>query len=161
VTGFGVPRLSGLIAQVQAVTGIAGRAPATAASACADRTAPVSRFARKKAIKASRRRLSLTGTASDRGCRAGGAGRVKRVRVAVARQAGKRCRFLKGKTGFTRPRSCSRRVYVTAKGTTRWSYTFRGRLAKGRYRAYVRGTDASGNVPRRLPKTATRSFRVR
>jgi pseudomonalisin len=161
VTGFGVPRLSGLIAQVQAVTGIAGRAPATAASACADRTAPVSRFARKRAIKASRRRLSLTGTAGDRGCLAGGVGQIRRVRIAVARQAGKRCRFLQGRKGFTKPRSCSPRVYVTAKGTTRWTYTFRGRLAKGRYRAYVRGTDASGNVPRRLPKTAIRSFRVR
>ena len=41
VTGFGVPRLAGLISQVQAVTGIAGR-PGAAASACADRTAPVS-----------------------------------------------------------------------------------------------------------------------
>ena len=76
VTGFGVPRLAGLISQVQAVTGIAGR-PGAAASACADRTAPVSTFARKRAVKASRRRLSLTGTASDRGCRAHGAGRVK------------------------------------------------------------------------------------
>ena len=122
---------------------------------------PGLRFARKRAITASRRRLSLTGTASDRGCRAGGAGRVKRVRVAVARLAGKRCRFLKGKKGFTRPQRCSKRVYVTAKGTTRWRYTFRGRLAKGRYRAYVRGTDATGNGPRTLSKAAIKSFRVR
>jgi kumamolisin len=161
VTGFGAPRLAGLIAQVQAVTGIAGRTPGTAGSACADRSAPVSRFARKRAITASRRRLSLTGTASDRGCRAGGTGRVKRVRVAVARLAGKRCRFLKGRKGFTKPQRCSKRVYVTAKGTTRWRYTFRGRLAKGRYRAYVRGTDATGNGPRTLPKAAIKSFRVR
>ena len=78
VTGFGAPRLAGLISQVQAVTGIAGRAPGTAASACTDRSAPVSKFARRRAVKASRKRLSLTGTASDRGCRADGAGRVKR-----------------------------------------------------------------------------------
>ena len=162
VTGFGVPRLAGLIAQVQAVTGIAGRAPvASAASACADRTAPVSRFASKRAVKASRRRLALSGTASDRGCRTNGAGRVARVRVAVARKAGKRCRFLKGKKGFTGPRSCSRRIYVTAKGTTRWRYTYRGRLAKGSYRADVRGTDADGNVPRKFAKAAIRRFRVR
>jgi hypothetical protein len=162
VTGFGVPRLAGLIAQVQAVTGIAGRAPgSSAASACADHSAPVSTFARKRAITASRRRLSITGTASDRGCRAGGVGRVKRVRVAVARRAGKRCRFLRGRKGFTKPRSCSKRVYVTAKGTTRWRYTFRGRLARGSYRAYVRATDASGNGPRTLPKKAIKRFRVR
>jgi pseudomonalisin len=161
VTGFGVPRLAGLIAQVQAVTGIAGRAPSAGASGCADRTAPVSRFARKGSVKASRRRLALAGTASDRGCQANGAGRVARVRVAVARQAGKHCRFLTGKKGFTAPRSCSHRVYLSAKGTARWRYTYRGRLAKGSYRAYVRGTDAAGNAPRRLAKTAIRRFRIR
>jgi subtilase family serine protease len=160
VTGFGVPRLAGLISQVQAVTGIAGR-PGAAASACADRTAPVSKFARKRAVKASRKRLSLTGTASDRGCRAHGAGRVRNVRVAVARRAGKRCRFLKGKRGFTKPRRCSQRIFLAAKGTTHWRFAFRGHLAKGRYSAYVRGTDAAGNVARTLPKTAVRAFRVR
>jgi subtilase family serine protease len=161
VTGFGVPRLAGLIAQVQAVTGIAGRAPGAGASGCADRSAPVSRFARKGAVKASRKRLALAGTASDRGCRASGAGRVARVRVAVARRAGKRCRFLKAKKGFTAPRSCSRRVYLSAKGTARWRFTRSGRLPEGSYRAYVRGTDAAGNAPRTLSKTAIRSFRIR
>jgi pseudomonalisin len=160
VTGFGAPRLAGLISQVQAVTGIAGR-PGAAASGCTDRTAPVSKFARKRGVTASRRRLSLTGTASDRGCRAHGAGRVKNVRVAVARRAGKRCRFLKAKKGFTKPRNCSKRIFMAAKGTTHWRFAFRGHLAKGRYRAYVRGTDSAGNVARKLPKTAIRAFRVR
>jgi hypothetical protein len=160
VTGFGIPRLAGLISQVQAVTGIAGR-PGAAASACADRIAPVSKFARKRAAKASRRRLSLTGTASDRGCRAHGAGHVKSVRVAVARRAGKRCRFLQGKRGFAKPRSCAKRIFLRAKGTTHWRFAFRGHLAKGRYSAYVQGTDAAGNVARKLPKTAIRAFRVR
>jgi subtilase family serine protease len=161
VTGFGVPRLAGLIGQVQAVTGIAGRpSGASGASGCADRTAPVSRFARKGAVKASRKRLALAGTASDRGCLAKGAGRVARVRVAVARRAGTRCRFLKAKKGFTAPRSCSKRVYLSAKGRARWTFTRRGRLPKGSYRAYVRGTDAVGNAPRKLAKTAIRGFRV-
>jgi hypothetical protein len=108
-------------------------------------------------VKASRRRLALAGTASDRGCRANGAGRVARVRVAVARRAGKRCRFLKAGKGFTTPRSCTRRVYLSAKGTERWRFARRGRMPKGRYRAYVRGVDAAGNVA----KTAARPFRVR
>jgi subtilase family serine protease len=158
VTGWGVPRLSGLIAQVQAVTGIAGRGASSAASGCADRTAPVSKFARKGGAKASRKRLALKGTASDRGCRAKGAGRVKRVRVAVARLVGKRCRFLTAKKGFTKTRSCAKRVYLTAHGTSRWSYTRRTRLPKGTYRAYVRGTDSVGNGPR---NPASKRFRVR
>ena len=161
VTGFGAPRLAGLISQVQAVTGIAGRPGAAAASGCTDRTAPVSTFARKRGVQATRKRLSLIGTSSDRGCRAHGAGRVKNVRVAVARRAGKRCRFLKGKKGFTKARSCSKPIFMTAKGTTHWRFAFRGHLAKGRYSAYVRGTDSAGNVPRKLPKPAIRAFRVR
>jgi pseudomonalisin len=154
VTGFGVPRLAGLISQV------GGVAPAVrrGASACADRTAPVSRFARKSWVRASRKRLVLTGSSSDRGCRAGGAGRVSRVRVAVARLAGKRCRFLKGRAGFSAPRSCARRIYLAAHGTKSWRYTYRGRVVKGRYRAYVRGVDSAGNVERKL---ANRRFNVR
>ena len=83
------------------------------------------------------------------------------MRVAVARLVGTRCRFLTGKQGFARPRSCSKRIFLAAKGTAHWRFAFRGHLAKGRYSAYVRGTDAAGNVPRRLPKTAIRAFRVR
>ena len=117
VTGFGAPRLAGLISQVQAVTGIAGRAPGAAASACTDRSAPVSTFARRRAVKASRTRLSLTGTASDRGCRADGAGRVTRVRGWRSRGgSGTRCRFLEGRKGFSRPRSCSERTFMVGEG---------------------------------------------
>jgi hypothetical protein len=47
------------------------------------------------------------------------------------------------------------------KGTTHWRFAFRGHLAKGRYSAYVQGTDVAGNVARKLPKTAIRAFRVR
>ena len=50
---------------------------------------------------------------------------------------------------------------MAAKGTTHWRFAFRGHLAKGRYRAYVRGTDSAGNVARKLSKTAIRAFRVR
>jgi hypothetical protein len=57
--------------------------------------------------------------------------------------------------------ACAKRIFLTAKGTTRWRFAFRGHLAKGRYSAYVRGTDSAGNVPRTLPKTAIRAFRLR
>jgi pseudomonalisin len=157
VTGFGVPRLAGLIAQVGGVALAVSRG----ASACADRTAPVSRFAKRASVRASRKRLVLSGSASDRGCRVGGAGRVARVRVAVARLAGKRCRFLRRRKGFSAPRSCARRIYLAVHGTKSWRYTYRGRLAKGRYRAYVRATDSAGNVQRRLGASAVRGFRVR
>ena len=103
------------------------------------------------------------GTASDRGCRAGGAGRVKRVRVAVARQAGKRCRFLKGKKGFTASRAAARaRVYLTRQGHRRAGAS---PSAAAWPRAATAPTSAAptptGNAPRKLAKTAIRGFRVR
>jgi pseudomonalisin len=154
VTGLGVPRLAGLIEQVGGVA----PAVARAASACADRTAPVARFAKRKWVRASRKRVLLSGTASDRGCRANGTGKVKRVRVAVMRKAGKRCRFLRGRKGFSAPRSCTRRIYVTAHGTTKWRLTYRGHVRKGTYRAYVRGSDVDRNIQL---KVTARRFRVR
>jgi hypothetical protein len=45
--------------------------------------------------------------------------------------------------------------------TSPWRFAFRGHLAQGRYSAYVRSTDSAGNVPRKLPRTAIRAFRVR
>jgi subtilase family serine protease len=154
VTGFGVPRLAGLIAQVSGVA----PAVAKAASACADRSAPVARYAKRKWVRATRRRVLLSGTASDRGCRANGAGTVRRVRVAVLRKVGKRCRFLRGRKGFSAPRSCAHRRYVTAHGTTHWSVSYRGRVARGSYRAYVRASDADRNIQL---KVTARRFRVR
>jgi subtilase family serine protease len=152
VTGFGVPRLAGLIDQVQQVTGIAGRR----VGSCSDATAPRSKF-KRKSLRASRRKLALAGTASDRGCGASGAGKVKRVRVAVARLSGKRCRFLALKAGFSKPRSCKRAGYLVARGTTKWKLSLRRRLPAGTYRAYVRATDSAGNTG----KAASLRFRVR
>ncbi|HEX7301169.1 MAG TPA: S53 family peptidase [Solirubrobacteraceae bacterium] len=153
VTGFGVPRLAGLIYQVQQVTPAVAR---RGASRCRDRSAPVSAF-KRRALRASNRRLVLAGTSRDRGCRARGAGRVARVKVAVARVRGKRCAFLRPKRGFSPSRSCTRATYLKARGSSRWRLTVRRRMPRGTYRAYVRAVDASGNVGRR---TALR-FRVR
>jgi hypothetical protein len=154
VTGFGVPRLAGLIQQVTGVAPAVGKG----SSACADRTAPVARFATKKWVRTSRKRLALSGTATDRGCRANGAGKVKRVRVAVLRKAGKRCRFLRGRKGFSKPRSCTHRIYLTAHGTARWTLSYRGRVAKGSYRTYVRASDVDKNIQ---VKVSARGFGVR
>jgi hypothetical protein len=152
VTGFGVPRLAGLIDQVQQVTGIAGRK----VGSCTDATAPRSSF-KRGSTRATRRKLVLGGRASDQGCGARGAGKVKRVRVAVARMSGKRCRFLALKAGFSKPRSCKRAGYLVARGTTKWKLSLRRRLPAGTYRAYAQATDAAGNPG----KLVSLRFRVR
>jgi pseudomonalisin len=152
VTGFGVPRLAGLIGQVQQVTGISGRK----VGGCADAVTPTSKF-RRASTRATRRKLLLAGSASDRGCGANGAGKVKRVGVAVARLAGKRCRFLALRSGFSKPRSCKSAGYLVARGTTKWKLSLRRRLPAGTYRAYARASDASGNAG----KAVSLRFRVR
>jgi hypothetical protein len=99
----------------------------------------------------------LAGSASDRGCGASGAGRVKKVRVAVARLRGKRCSFLALRAGFSKPRGCKRGGYLAARGTTKRKLSLRRRLPKGSYRAYVRAIDTAGNAS----KAVSMRFRVR
>jgi len=84
-------------------------------------------------------RLALHGTAC---------GPVARVEVAVARLAGKRCSFLRASERLTPARSCARRLYLRAKGTTRWSLHGTRELPNGRYRVWVRAVDAHGNAER-------------
>ena len=91
------------------------------------------------------RRLVLAGSASDRNCDGAGA-TVARVQVALARAAGKRCAFFSARLLAGRPRACDRPRWLAAHGTARWRFTFRGKLAAGRYRLYVRATDRAGNV---------------
>jgi hypothetical protein len=118
-------------------------------SGCVDRAAPSSRIARKGRIASRHRGLRISGTSRDRGCGAGGAGRVARVRVAVARLAAhRRCRFLRA-DGTLRPaESCRHSHYLKARGAARWTLRVRPSVPAGRYRIRVRGVDAAGNTER-------------
>jgi dienelactone hydrolase len=111
-------------------------AASPSAKACA---APTARILSKRTKGG---RLVLTGTAKAASC----AGKVKTVGVTVysASTAG-RCRFLdiSGKLG-ARKLPCASPVSLVAKGTTRWTLKTKGKLAKGRYLAYVRAIDAAG-----------------
>jgi subtilase family serine protease len=146
VTGFGAPRLAGLIDQVRQVApAVAPAASSSGAAASAgavlsDTSACVARIARlqRRSVHATRRGVTVRGTAG--GCGAAGAGRV---RVAIARLAGRRCRFLSAHGRLGAPRSCARPAYLSAHGTTRWRLSIRARLPRGGYRALVRAAGAS------------------
>ncbi|HEX8207843.1 MAG TPA: PQQ-dependent sugar dehydrogenase [Solirubrobacteraceae bacterium] len=80
---------------------------------------------------------------------------VRRVRIALARRAGRRCRLLRAGR-FTKPTRCSRRTWTKArlgrgKATRAWSLTLRKPLRPGRYTIVVRVEDMAG-------ATANRSF---
>ncbi|MDQ3936939.1 MAG: hypothetical protein M3340_20170, partial [Actinomycetota bacterium] len=131
---------------------------------CADTRSPVSSPTRGS-LAVSRARLRVRGRAADHGCRASGQlqarrGALARVLVAVAKREGKRCRFLRPSGRFSGRRSCSRALYVPAKGLKNWSLTVKGtRLARGRYWVWSRSADVSGNVENRRRRILGASVR--
>jgi hypothetical protein len=124
----------------------------TALALCDDAVRPRSAL-RRRASRIAARRIVLRGTASDRGCKATAktrkrAGKVGSVAVAVAREAGRRCRFLGAGGRFGRARRCSRPVFLRARGTTAWRLERRGTFPTGTYRIVVRARDTAGNLQR-------------
>ena len=113
-------------------------------SSCVDRQAPVTRLSR---AKVTRKGVKLSGRATERGC-----GRVANVSVAVAKVSGKKCRFLASGNKFAKARSCRKPVFLKAKGTTKWSYSLKAKLGKGRYIVMARATDTAGNRSRLVRK---------
>ncbi|CAA9472478.1 MAG: hypothetical protein AVDCRST_MAG67-297 [uncultured Solirubrobacteraceae bacterium] len=128
---------------------------------CADASRPRSVLSRKRSRLRSDRIL-LRGTASDRGCAASSttrkrAGSVSKVSVAVAREAGKTCRFLSKRGRLGEARACSKPVYLRAKGTKSWRLELKGSFGTGTYRVLVRARDGAGN--RERVKTTTLRLR--
>ncbi|HVE68594.1 MAG TPA: M14 family zinc carboxypeptidase [Solirubrobacteraceae bacterium] len=132
--------------------------PATAR--CVDRSAPVSSILRRS-MRVSRIRLTLSGTSRDRGCGARGAGLVRRVFVAVHRSVRGGCRYLQANGRLSLRRRCNRPILLRAGGASRWRYTKRVFLPRGRYMLWVVGRDARGNQEggRRVARRSV--FRVR
>jgi subtilase family serine protease len=154
-SGWGTPNVSSLIqalketAQPRPGGGAGGGASGgtggtgggtSGGSACTDRIAPTATF---KRAKRKGKTLTLSGRARDRGCEVHGSGILKSVQVAVARQSGKKCRFLSAKGRAGRATSCARPRFLKARGTGAW--TLKIRAGKGRYVVLVRATDLAGN----------------
>ncbi|MGZ6641220.1 MAG: hypothetical protein ACXVFT_05205 [Solirubrobacteraceae bacterium] len=128
---------------------------------CIDRVAPSSRFSKRVRVARHRRGVTLTGRSRDRGCGPHGAGKVSRVRVAIARKQGTRCRFARANGRFGRLVSCLRTSYLSARGTWRFRFTYRHHLPKGKYLAWARGIDKAGNVERKARMSNAKHFTVR
>ena len=118
-------------------------------STCADRSRPsASLLPGKQGVRATHGKLQPARARERPGCVAAisVAGTVARVEVAISRAAGrKRCRFVAAGGTLTSARSCSKPVWLKAKGTTRWSLSLKRRLPRGTYTIQVRARDAAGN----------------
>ena len=139
--------------------------PQNGTAQCADTKAPVTTYRRGRAVFARKRRFVLRGKAVDRGC----GGRVARVQVALAKRAvggfiahrrTKSCRFLRANGRFTKPRSCSRRVWLRAHGTRTWTLTVKRHLPVGFYKVWARSVDRAFNREG-ITRRNTRTFRIR
>jgi hypothetical protein len=129
---------------------------------CRDTGAPTVTRSRR-GVRATRRTITISGRAKDRGCVNGKPGQpvtgtITKVEVAVARLRGKRCAFLSARGRAARAAACTKPRWLRAKGTNAWKLAVRGRLARGSYAFYVRGFDRSGNV---TPARRAIRFRVR
>jgi Bacterial Ig-like domain len=122
-------------------------APSTSSpGACTDNSRPTSRIS-TSASSADRSR-SVRGTASDRGCGASGSGSLARVTISVQAKSGKRCRFMSSNGRLGRAKSCSRQTWLTAHGSSRWSFGLPRSLPHGSYTIRVRALDSAGNLSR-------------
>jgi hypothetical protein len=97
---------------------------------------------------------SVTGTA------AGDTVGVKEVRVAVARKAGGRCRWLTSKGKLSGATSCAKPRFMTAKGRDRWSLRVKVR-GRGSWRVLSRAVQNGGPVEALASSKNTESFSVR
>jgi hypothetical protein len=135
------------------------------AAHCADNSPPVTTYRRGGAIHARRRTFVLRGRARDRGC----GGHVQRVQAALAkrtvgprlsRRTTKSCRFVRANGQLTKSRSCSRRVWLRARGTSAWKLTIHRRLPRGYYKVWARGIDRAFHTEH-VTRRNTRTFRIK
>jgi hypothetical protein len=87
---------------------------------------------------------------------------VVRVEVAVVRKRRNRCRELGSNQRFSGWHRCRKpRSFLAAKGTTRWTFNLRPRLAKGYYVVYARAIDNSGRQQTSFGTKSRRPLRIR
>jgi subtilisin family serine protease len=152
--GAGYLDIPGAVAEVEAIPRPAGTGnPSTGVSAsCVDRIAPRAGLRYSGLKLRSRRRLTVSGRAGDTGC----AG-LRSVRVAVARRAGRRCRFANPAGRLGRVRACGYpRRYLPTAGGSSWSLALARSVKPGRYLVWARAADTKGNASRPGPARALR-----
>jgi hypothetical protein len=115
----------------------------------------------RRSLRFSRTRVAFSGTATDRGCGARGAGRVRRMWVGVYRAVPGACRWLQPNGRLGPRRSCRSRTLLPARGTTRWSFAKSAALPTGLYGVWALGDDTAGNREHGSSAARRAFFRLR
>ena len=113
---------------------------------CRDADKPLTTL-KRGGVKLSATGVTLRGRSADaKGECASG---LDRVQVSLAKVSGTElnCRFVRKPNRFvlTPFRNCRKPVMFRAAGTSKWAFTFRVKLAPGKYRAQARGFDRARN----------------
>ncbi|PTL56663.1 alpha/beta hydrolase [Paraconexibacter algicola] len=133
------------------VIGLFGATTVRTGAACTDRVAPSLALGR---IAVTGGRLTLRGTARDRGCRSTA---PRTVLVSLTRAAGAgRCRFVTPSGRLSRVLPCGLASSFVATGTRSFRLKLARRLGAGRYTVTVRALDAAGNVAARTARVTVR-----
>jgi hypothetical protein len=124
---------------------------------CVDRNKPRTRFSKPKLRSAARghgrRKLRIGGRVTDRGC-GGKKNRIKRVKVSVGRQVGRKCQNLKKNGHLAKRGSCHKFIYLSGRHKgAKWSFTSKRKLPTGDYRLRVKSIDRAGNRERLHKRT--------
>jgi len=87
---------------------------------------------------------------------------VSRVDVALQTKKGAKCKQLLKSGKFGKQAKCDAPTsWLKAKGTTKWSYKLKKKLAKGSYTVFARATDNAGQVQAGFTPANKRSFKVK
>jgi hypothetical protein len=125
-----------------------------------------------RGLRASKRRIHLSGRSREVDCKTGklAVGKVKRVLVSIARISGHgRCRFVRGNGRLGSTRACNRPQYLSAhilkergqRDKTLWELNRRVHLPAGSYVVTVRGIDAAGHRETQSRSTNSKTFKLR
>src|SRR4051812_48933752 len=146
-----------------------GRRTFGQAAACGAKGLPRSSVSRT-GLRASRARgISATGRAIAFRCVGNRRrpGTVARVEVAIARKAGKRCRYLGSRGRLGRARPCDKSDWLRSRlgrqrgGKVPWTFRTKAKLPRGTYELRVRAIDKTGTVEKQPRRQARKRFRIR
>jgi hypothetical protein len=130
------------------------RGPDANHDGCGDPRSRIGVPRRRAAYAARLTPRTLSGTAS------GDVLGVQVVRVAIARKAGAKCRWLHSSGRLSAPSSCTSPRFMRAKGTTRWTLRVKIR-GRGNWRVLSRAEQAGGLKESLTSRQNTVAFRIR
>ena len=129
---------------------------ARGSASCGTTSRPRVRISTKARKAARSRKLRVRGRSSATRCPR--PSKVRRVQVAVQKDVGKpgrKCRNLTKTGRLATWRWCRKKIWRKARGTKKWTFAPKRRLARGRYVVSVRAIDAGGR------KSGVRRLRLR